>query len=271
MNRVALRPALSTFMILLAMVACVLPSQGMPSNPTVDTGAIETAIVSTMRASAEQTAAAQPATTKTPGGIAGAALVQAPDGGTKYTDNDGGFEVTFPVGWLVVLPNTDEFNAVLAREGARNSMLRDQMTYDQAGYNADLDRVYSYALLPDVKKNVLFGFSKLVFDTEDTVPIDSVTMGRFVRDLEASGATPGFRADTAQVREYTSVKMIEIGGHWMMSDGQGGTIPFYATVVFFKPSPNAVVRMTFSFLEDYHEQVAADIRFIVKSVKLLEP
>lgn len=261
MNRNYLFP----LVILVIALACVLPSQAAQPAPTLDPHLIETAIANTMQAAT----AVEPTATTTPGGKTGIAIESAQDGSTKYSDYDGSFEITFPAGWLVVQPNSDEFNKVLARDGAKNSMLHEQMVYDQAGYDTKLDRVYSYILRPDIQKNVIFGFSKLAFDIDDTLSIDSVTMGQFVRDLEASGTTPGFRADTAQIREYANVKMIEVGGHWMRSDGKGGTIPFYATVIFFKPAANSVVRITFSFLEDYHEAVAGDIRFIMKSIKIL--
>jgi hypothetical protein len=255
-----------TLVTLVIILACVLPSQATQLAPTLDPHLIETAIANTMQAAT----AMQSTATATPGGMTGIAIELAKDGSTKYKDYDGSFEITFPAGWLVVQPNSEEFNTVLTKNGAKNSMLHDQMVYDQAGYDAKLDRVYSYILRPDIQKNVIFGFSKLAFDLDDTIRIDSVTMGQFVRDLEASGSTPGFRADTAQVREYTNIKMIEVGGHWMKSDGKGGTIPFYATVIFFKPSANSIVRLTFSFLEDYHEDVGADIRFILKSIKTLD-
>ena len=264
MNRKHLQHLLSAFAILIAIVACVLPQA---AQPPLDPNALGTAVAGTVEAAAQQTAAVQPL----PTGRTGTTIEQLEDGTTKYADYDAGFEITFPVGWLAVRPNSEEFNASLSNAASANSMLHEQMTADQAGYEANYDRLYSYILRPDLQNNVLFGFSKLVWDSDDTAAIDSVTMGKLVQDLESSGAIPGFRVDTAQLHEDSSVKKMEIGGRWMMSDGQGGTIPFYSTFIFFKPSPNSGIRITFSFLEDYHIQISADMKSIIDSIRVLEP
>lgn len=269
MNKNYLRHVLSAFVILIAMVACVLPGQPTQPVPVTTPGARETSIASTAQAVVEQTAAAQSGATETSADMTGTTLEQAPDGTTQYTDYDGGFEITLPVGWLAVRPNSDEFEAALAKEGAVNSMLQEQMTADQAGYVVTYDRLYSYILRPDIKKDVIFGFSKMVWDSDDSAALDSAKMGQLVRDLEASGVIPGFRASVVQLHEDGEIKMVEIGGHWMMSDGQGGTIPFYSMLYFFKPTPTSTVRMTFTFIEDYHEPISADVRSIVQSIKIL--
>ena len=265
------RLKLSGIILLLASVACVLPGQAAQPAPDISPNTIETAVASTLQAASTQTAEAQLPVIETPSGTKGTVIEQAQDGTTKYNDYDAGFEITFPVGWLAVRPNSDEFNAALTNQGASNSMLHDQMTSDMAGYEADYDRLYSYILRPDIEKNVIFGFSKLVWNPEDTATIDNDTMGRLVRDIETSGAIPGFRANVVQLREDVNVKMIEISGNWMMSDGQGGTIPFYSTIVFFKPSPASAVRLTFTYLQDYRAQLSTDVQSVMGSIRLIEP
>ena len=271
MNRNA-RFLLGGIIIILAITACVIPGQAVPSAPAIDPHAVETSIAGTVQAAQAQTALPQVVTTdESPTGMTGTAIEQMQDGTTRYTDYDAGFEITFPAGWLAVRPNSDEFNVSLTKEGAVNSMLHDQMTADQAGYDPEVDRLYGYILRPDIQKNVIFGFSKLAWDPEDTVAIDNDSMGRLVRDLETSGAIPGFRANVVQLREDLNVKMIEISGNWMMSDGQGGTIPFYSTIVLFKPSPDSGVRITFSYLQDYHAQLSVDVQSVMGSIRLIEP
>ena len=258
--------------LFLVMLACAVPGLSQPASPpTFDPSTIPTMVVLTANAAISQTAAAQPVATEIPAGMTNTTIVQVQDGTTKYSDYDGGFEIIFPVGWLAVRPNSDEFTTSLANEGAVNSMLHDQMTADLAGYEANYDRLYSYVLRPDIEKNAIFGFSKLVWDSETTLPLDNITMGELVRDLESSGAIPGFRADTVQLHEDSNVKMIEIGGRFTMSDGQGGNIPFYSTIIFFKPTSNSGVRVTFTFLEDYHAQISMDVKSIIESIRMIEP
>ena len=79
-------------------------------------------------------------------------------------------------------------------------------------------------------------------------------------------------ASTAQVHENgNGVKLIEIGGHYSISDGEGGSIPFYLTVVFFKPNPNSLTRLTFSFLQDYNAEITTDVNAIIESIKIAGP
>ncbi len=272
MNRYYLRPTFSVLVILLATIACVLPGQtAQPQvaqpTPGIDTNAVATAVAGTAQAAAQQTASSELFAPS----MKGATTEQLSDGTTKYSDYDGGFEITFPAGWLAVRPNSEEFNAALAKQGATNSMLHDQMTVDLAEYDPNFDRLYSYVIRPDIKKNVILGFSKLVWDAEDTVSLDSVTMGELVRGLESSEDVPGFRADTAQLHEDSNVKMIEIGGRYTIPDGQGGSIAFYSTIVFFKPSPTSIARIIFTCLEGYHAQIAPDVKSIMTSIKAIEP
>lgn len=96
-------------------------------------------------------------------------------------------------------------------------------------------------------------------------------MGNVVRGLEAPGGIPGFHADVAQVREEGVVKMIEIGGRWMLSDGAGGSVPFYTTLIFFKPSASSGVRLTISFLEEHRIQISPDVKSIIELIRMIEP
>ena len=205
-------------------------------------------------------------------GMTGITIEQLQDGTTKYIDHDygGGFEVIFPAGWLVLRPNSDEFNVSLADAGARNSSLRTQMTADKAAYDANLDRLYSYVLRPDIGKNILFGFSKVAWDPENPIVLDNAALGELTRDLESSKELPGFRSDTAQLRENDNAVMtIEIGGRFPLSDGQGGTIPVYATILIFKPTSNSLTRIAFAFLEAYNAQISTDVKSVIQSIKLV--
>lgn len=234
--------------LFLLSAACAIPGQTLPAVPAIDPGAVQTSIAGTAQAAQTQTAIVPIVAVTPSAGMTGTLIEQAADGTTQYTDFDGGFEIIFPAGWLALRPNSDEFTAALANEGAVNSMLHEQMTADQAGYEAGFDRLFSYVLRPDIQKDALFGFSKLALDPEDTKSIDNFTMGELVKELEGLGGIPGFRANVVQLREDTAVRMIEIGGRWSMSDGQGGTIPFYTTVIFFKPASDSLVRSTFTYL-----------------------
>ncbi len=262
--------------LLISMLACGIPGLNLPAAAPANPVTLSTIIAGTAEAAAAQTALAQPPATVIPAetpvpGATGTSLEQIEGGFTRYNDFDGGFEVTFPAGWLSVRPNADEFNASLASAGG-NSMLRDQMTADQAAYEDNSERLYSYILRPDIKKNVIFGFSKLVWDQEDTKPLDDNALRELVQGFETSNVIPGFRVDTAQIYENANaVKLIEIGGRFTTDDGQGGIISFRSTVIFFKPTPNSLARITFSFLQDFNAQISPDVKTIIGSIKVAGP
>lgn len=218
---------------------------------------------------AEATATPPPTETPVPV-LLGAELERLPGGASKFTDLDGGFEMDIPVGWLAVrADNNDEINAVLVGEGAKNQMLFDQLAADKAAYEAGKDRLLIYPLRPDIQKDVIFGFSKLVWQDSDTQPIDNATMGRLVRELESSGALPGLRVRTSVIEENRNgVSVMVIKGRFGISDGQGGSIPFIATLVFFKPTPTSVVRITFTFMQDFEAQIEPDVNAMIESIRL---
>lgn len=225
---------------------------------------------------AESTATALPVTVENPTGTptlgpGNTALEKLPDGSVKYTDYDAGFEMVIPPGWLAARPgNADEFNSLKNTEGAKNLMLADQMEADLAGYEAGFDRLFAYPARPDIQKDVIFGFAKLGWDADDAAQIDNRSMGEFVRNLESSGAIPGYRATASNIVENgNQVAMIVIKGRFSLDDGQGGSTPFVATFLFFKPTPKSTARMTFTVLKDYDGQIAPDIEALIQSIKLL--
>jgi hypothetical protein len=269
MNRNHLRHTAGIFAVLIAIVACVLPGQAAPPAPApaVDVNALSTAVAGTAQAAANQTAAVQPTGT----GLTGTTIEQLEDGTTRYSDYDGGFEMVFPAGWLAVRPNSEEFNTALTHEAKGNKALHDQMTADQAGYDAEFDRLYAYILRPDLKKGALFGFSKLTWDSQDTLSIDSVSMGNLVRDLESPSGIPNFRADTAQLHQDGTVPLMEIGGPFTMTASDGGAVALYTTIVFFKPSSSSTARITFTFVQDHHTEVYTDVSSVLASIRIIEP
>lgn len=269
----------SAVFVLIFVMACVVPGLGQPAAPTLDVNNLPTVIALTANAAVTQTAAAAP---PTPAGTSIAAeappavdltgvttLEQLSGESIKFTDSEAGFTVTYPNGWLTVRPNSAEFNSAQEKETARNETLRSQMESDVADYEPGLDRLYSYILRPDLEKNFMFGASKVQWDATDSSPIDENSMGDFFRSLETSGAIPGFRTDTARVYENRNqVKLIEVGGPFTISDGQGGFVPFYVTAVFFRPAHDGVVMILFTYWKDYKLPISSDVLNVIDSIEL---
>jgi hypothetical protein len=260
--------------LFLTIIACVIPGLSQPAAP-IDPSTIPTIVVLTANAAITQTAAVAPrlvpteTTTPDPSAVNGTVEL-LPDGSTKYTDQEVGFEITYPAGWLTLRPNSEEFNSAFANEAKKNDMLHDQMELDLNGYEAGVDRLYSYPLRPDIEKNFAFGFSNAEWDPDDPSPVDDNSMVELIQALESSGAIPGFRVVTAQVYENSNqVKLIEVGGQFTISNDQGGMTPFYFTAVFFKPGSRATIRISFAYLKDYKQSLGLDVMSVIDSIKLL--
>jgi hypothetical protein len=255
--------------LLFALTACAIPGLSQPAAlPTFDQNAIPTMVALT--ANAAMTQAAVTPTPFAPPDPSEATLEQLPDGSTKYTDKEAGFEITFPAGWLTLRPNSDEFNSALANEAAKNDLLRDQMEADMSDYQVGEDRLYSYPLRPDIEKNFNFGFAELKWDPDDPDPMDENDMGETVRYLESSGALPGFRADTAQLFENgNQIKLIQVGGLVSPSTDQGDVIPLYLEYFIFKPTSGTSALMSFTYLKDYKLPLHEDVMSVINSIKLL--
>ncbi len=266
MNQNFLRHGLGAFVLLTAILACALPSQAVQPTPGIDANAMGTSVAGTAQAAVQQTAAAQPAATHP----TGATLERASDGTTTYTNYDGGFQVSFPAGWLAVRPNSDEFNPALAKEGAANRMLGDQMKFDLTQYNADFEYLYIYILRPDLKKNFLFGISDVIWDSKDTRPLNNATLSELVRGAEASSKFAGFHADTAQLHEDGAVKTIEIGGPFTMTNAQGDITSFYKTNFYFKSSSDSMVFLTFTIMQEHRTKILQDVNFIIDSIRIID-
>lgn len=269
------RPFFVIGMMLLSAFACVIPGVNQPAP--IDPASLPTIVVLTVNAATTQTAAAsggqipsgEPSATLPPD-VNETSLEPQPDGSVKFIHITGGYEVTYPTGWLTVRPNSEEFNAAYSKDAAKNPLLLGQMDYDANAYEAGYEQLYSYALRPDIEKNFLFGFSTVRWDSQDTLALNEAAMGELARELETSGTIPGFRVDTAQIYETSNhIEVIEIGGQFSLSDGQDGVIPFYMTAVFFKPTAGTLTRITFTYLKDYKLDLSLDVSDTIISIKLL--
>ncbi len=116
-------PAVTVFVMLLAIVACVLPGQAAPPAPAMDPLTIETVVAGTAQAAEQQTQQANPVPatptiastatiTPTPKiSSSGTSLVSLADGSMQFTDYVAGMQMVFPPGWLVVRVGEEEYYA----------------------------------------------------------------------------------------------------------------------------------------------------------------
>jgi len=127
MKRNTVLPILSGFVILVAIVACVLPGQPVqpaPVAPGIDPNAVATAVAGTSQAALQQIE--PPTSTATEEIIVptetlpvappttGRWKEEQPDGTTLYADYDLGYQITFPPDWAVILSDQDDLTELFS-------------------------------------------------------------------------------------------------------------------------------------------------------------
>lgn len=261
---------LLTLACLAALISACMPGNTDPAAPYYPTyTAIAQGLIdlsNTATAQAAQPAPAESATPPSP--VGGTENVQQPDGTTKYSDYDAGFEMILPAGWVGVRPGAQEFNDVLKSDGAANEALQTRMTLDKDGYEPVKDRYYIYATKPDQVENNLFAYGKLTWDASNSKVLDQNALGELVQGLEMSQAMPGLRVVSSNVvTNGNGVPVIVIGANWTAIGADGTMTPLYINELIFKPTDNSTAHLVVTSPKDGRSVISADIDAMVQSIK----
>lgn len=186
MHRSYSRYAISTFVMLLAIVACVLPGQALqPPAPAKESNVISTAVAATALAAEQQTQQASPVPststvaptdTMTPMpkiSSAGTSLLNMADGSTQFTDHVAGMQMVFPTGWLLVRVGESEYYAAWEKQESTNRHFRDIFT-DMQDLDPKAFRVHALDIRPEHMANDDIPLVVVVFVEGDTKTLDEI-------------------------------------------------------------------------------------------------
>ncbi|HEX5944614.1 MAG TPA: hypothetical protein VFY66_20185 [Anaerolineales bacterium] len=132
MHQTGLHRTLGGFAVLLAIIACALPTQTIQHTPGTAPSVAETATVSTLESEAQPTEqATQIAVTATAVATetipptpkissAGTSLLSLADGSTQFTDHTAGIQILFSPIWLVFRVGEPEYYQAWEKHGAQN-------------------------------------------------------------------------------------------------------------------------------------------------------
>ena len=132
MNQHSVYRSMGGFAVLLAIIACALPSPTIQPTPGTEPNVIETAIVNTLESEAQPTGqATQIAATATTVATetlpptprissAGTSLLSMADGSTEFTDHTAGVQILFSPIWLVFRVGEQEYYEAWEKHGAQN-------------------------------------------------------------------------------------------------------------------------------------------------------
>lgn len=264
MKQKCAQPVASILVILMAVVACVLPGQATQPAPTIDLSAMETAAANTAQVAATQTEQAKPDTaTPRPTGLL---KEEQSDGATLFSDYDGGYQITFPEGWTVVIPEEDDISEALSTIPEQEENLSKLI---EAARNADVNNMIR-----------AFGFNLKAQQGEYTPNINisqntnSLLLAASLKDLVDATAAyyPSMNIEviSSGVKETASgMEMGVIEAQWTMNAPGGEKIDLQQKQVMFK-SEGGVVILTFSTVKDATVDLTADVDEVIDSFKLLD-
>lgn len=254
----------SLLVILIAVVACVLPGQATQPAPTIDLSAMETAAASTAQVAATQTEQAKPDTaTPRPTGLL---KEEQSDGATLFSDYDGGYQITFPEGWTVVIPEEEDISEALSTIPEREENISKLI---EAARSADVNNMIR-----------AFGFNLKAQQGEYTPNINisrntnSLLLAASLKDLvDATVAyypSMNMEVISSGVKKTASgMEMGVIEAQWTMNAPGGEKIDLQQKQVMFK-SEGGVVILTFSTVRDATVDLTADVDEVIESFKLLD-
>jgi hypothetical protein len=276
MNRNNLQIMFTSFVILLAMIACVLPSQTVQPTPGIDPNAIETSIVGTLEASARQTEQASFLTptaplvptetlTLTPKiSDSGTSLVIREDQSTLFTDYKAGFQLTIPAGWMAVRLDGEEYLQAFDSDivlqtpeiWERLTVIRDA--------NVDVFRLDAIDVRPGHMPNGILSTINVVFESGNTQGLE--TWEQAERDRHHPYADFKFISSSyPQLANGTQVLVIE---QRFSAAANKGTI-YYRGVFFLLPSGTIV--LDFHTNLDFKDSMLLEFDQVVNSLTPLNP
>jgi hypothetical protein len=277
MNQNFLRHTVSAFVLLLAMIACVLPGQTVPPAPVFNPVNIETAVAGTAQAAASQTALANPVSatativivpTDTPTAtpkisLAGTSLQIREDQTTLFTDHSAGIQLVVPAGWLAVRPNEEEYlKAFTLDVTLQNPAISDRLTRIQDA-NINSFRLDAIDIRPEHSPHGIISDFNVVFQGGDLRSLEEwEKVERKARKIYANRKF--LSAKYPQTANGTRVLMIEES--WSVR--QEYTM-YYRGVFFTLPTGTLV--LDFYASSDFKDVVLPDFDQAVNSVTLLNP
>jgi hypothetical protein len=274
MNRNHLHQTISIVILLLAMIACARPAQTIQPTAMLDPNAIETSIVGTLEAAANQTeqaglVATVPAIVPTETltqvpeiSSSGTSLVYPADGSTQFTDYVAGIQMVFPPGWLVVRVGEEEYYATWERKETQSpeflnmySMMQDQ--------DPNVFRGHAFDVRPGYMFNGNITDISVVFQADDTQPLKEWEKEFRSQPLPFEG----FKIISSSYPQTSNgIPVLVMEASWLNTDGSTN----YYRYVFFSV-PSGTVHLDFGTSLDYKDVVLPDLDQVVNSIKLINP
>ena len=276
MNRNHLPHTLSAFVMLMAIVGCVLPGQVAQPGPAMDPNTIATAVAGTAQAAAKQTAQASPITaTEAPVTVetlppvppaTGKLKQEQSDGTTLFTDYDSGYQITFPQGWTVIIPEKDDISKALNDLPEQGQNISNLIESAKKADTNNMIRVFGFNL--KAQQGV---YTPNVNISYDTNPLLKTTPLKDVLDATvAYYPSMGIQVISSEIVQTSSgMETGVIQTEWSMNVANNQQVNLHQKQVFFK-SGDGVAIVTFSTVKNATVDLTDDVNKLIESIQLLK-
>lgn len=201
-------------------------------------------------------------------GKTGTEIVKQDDGTTKFIDYDALFEVTFPEGWLVVRPGSQEFQEALDNEAAHNEDLKNALE-SAKDFDPNIKRVLAYDTKPSAVKTGVLGYVVVEWDSAYERSIDD-ELRKSVADIEANPQNQGTLrvVSTDKIKVNDQIEVGRVGIKWNLTTKSGETVPMFLAINFFR-TIKGMVLLTLTTPNELRPEVEPDFKAAVDTMRYL--
>jgi hypothetical protein len=239
--------AIPAILTLLAL-ACILPGAGPAQDiPASDPAALSTIIAGTANAAATQTALAAtntpsptPTETATPTGTTtptprlsaeGTSLSRQGDGSFIFTDQQAGYTVVTPPGWLVVRINEQEYLNAWGLPEASDPKVQHLLNQFQTADPKVFRLVAADVIAEHLQGNFLTNFT-ISWDRNSALTLQQeIDQAKQGLPQAIAGAKVTY-ADVGATSTHISMAILEVS--WSSKDASGQPIKIYQKIIGFK-------------------------------------
>ncbi len=189
-----------------------------------------------------------------------------PDGTILFTDYDGGYQVTFPPGWTVIIPDKEDIeealNSIPEQEQNMSSLIETAKSVDVNR----LIRVFGFNL--KAQQGVYTPNINVSYDTNPALAASSLK--DLVDAMSAYYPAMGIRVTHSEMKQTSSgmeIGILEAG--WTMKAANNQNVSLAQKQIFFK-SGDGVAIITFSTVKNASVNLNDDINELIESIQLLE-
>ena len=267
--------------LMIVTLACSAPGfSAPPDSGPLDTDALSTIVAGTANAAATQTAlvatntpppssieTAAPTETATPTprvSAEGTSLSKQSDGSFIFTDQQGGYSVVVPSGWLVVRINEQEFLDAWGLPEASDPKLQNFLTQFQKA-DPKVYRLVGADITPEhFQGSFLTNFS-ISWNRNSTLTLQQeIDQTRKYLPQSIKGAKITY-ADVGTTSTQIPMAILEIS--WSTKDTSGQTIKIYQKIIGFKLK-NGTLAFTLTTTPDLKDALINSFDFMTDQIMI---